>query len=236
MDSKVKIARIAGFLYLLIIGFGLIAQVFVRDSLVDYNDATLTARNITASGLLFRFGFVSELMMLACDIGVTTILYVLLRDFSRSLSLLSTFFRLTSIAILGVVALTHYAALSFLGGPPYLTVFSADQLEAFALLSIKLHGSGYNISLLFFGFHLAVLGYLIHTSSLFPKTIGVLLLLGGLCYFINSLTWFLYPDFAGAIYPVILIPCFLGELAFSVWLIIKGIRNENEPRVAEAKN
>lgn len=224
MDSKVKIARIAGFLYLLIIGFGLIAQIFVRDSLVDYNNATVTAKNILASEFWYRFGFVSELMMLVCDLGVATILYILLKDFSRNLSLLFTFFRLTSIIVLSVVALSHYAALSFLGSADYLTVFNLDQLEAFALLSIKLHGSGYNISLLFFGFHLIILGYLIYRSGYFPKILGVLLLIGGLCYIINSLTWFLFPTLVKFIYPAILIPCSIGELLFSLWLLIKGVR------------
>ncbi len=74
MSSKLKMARIAGLLYLLIIVFGLIAQIFVRDSLVDYNNATITAKNITASEFWYRVGFVSELMMLISDIGVTTIL------------------------------------------------------------------------------------------------------------------------------------------------------------------
>ena len=226
MDSTVKIARIAGFLYLLIIGFGLIAQIFVRDNLVDYNNATVTAKNIIASEFWFRFGFVSELMMLVCDIGVTTILYILFRDFSRNLALLSTFFRLTSIIILCVVALSHYAALFFLGDVQYLTVFNSDQLEALSLLSIKLHGSGYNISLLFFGLHLIILGYLIYKSAFLPKFLGVLLLIGGLCYIINSFTWFLFPTFVKTIYPAILIPCSIGELIFSLWLLIKGLKTK----------
>ena len=87
MDSKIKMARIAGFLYLLIIIFGLIAQVFVRDSLVDYDNATITAANILAAEFWFRFGFVSELLMLVCDIGVTTILFILFKETSKNLSL-----------------------------------------------------------------------------------------------------------------------------------------------------
>lgn len=162
--------------------------------------------------------------MLVCDIGVATILYILLRDYNRNLSLLSTFLRLTSIIILGVVALSHYTALFFLGDAQYLTAFNPEQLNALALLSVKVHGSGYNISLLFFGFHLVVIGYLIYMSGYFPKTFGILLLGGGLCYFINSITWFLFPAFVNMIYPAILIPCFIGELLFSLWLLIKGIR------------
>lgn len=228
MNSKIKIARIAGSLYLLIIGFGLIAQIFVRDNLVNYEDATITANNILASELWFRFGFVSELSMLMCDIGVATLLYILFRDFSRNWSLLFTFFRLTSIIVLSVVSLTHYAALFFLKGANYLSVFNTEQLNAFALLSVKLHGSGYNISLLFFGIHLIILGYLICKSAYFPKIIGILLSIGGVCYYINSLIWFLFPSLVKFIYPAILLPCSIGELIFSLWLLIKGIRVPDE--------
>lgn len=224
MDSHIKLARVAGFLYLLIIGFGLIAQIFVRDALVDYNNATITATNILSSEFLYRFGFVSELLMLICDIGVTTILFILLKDFSKNLSLASTFFRIASIIILSVVALSHYAALFILGGADYLMVFNSNQLDALALLSIRLHGAGYNISLLFFGVHLIFLGYLIYKSAIVPKVPGVLLLIGGICYIVNSLTWFLFPAFVKMIYPAILIPCSIGELLFSLWLIIKGVR------------
>lgn len=81
--------RIAGFLYLLIIVFGLLAQVIVRDGLVDYADASVTATNIMASGFLYRLGFASELIMLLCDTVVAMILYVLFRRVARDLALVS---------------------------------------------------------------------------------------------------------------------------------------------------
>lgn len=161
--------------------------------------------------------------MLICDIGVTTILFILLKETSKNLSLLSTLFRFASIIILSVTALTHYAALTYLKGESYLDVFTSSQLNAFALLSIRLHGTGYNISLLFFGFHLIILGYLIYQSVLFKKFLGIVLLISGICYIANSFVWFLFPDFVKSIYPAILIPCALGEWIFCFWLLIKGV-------------
>ena len=224
MKSKVKYARIAGVLYLLIIIFGLIAQIFVRDSLVDYENTTITAKNILASEAWYRFGFISELLMLASDVCVATILYILLKDTSRNLSLASYAFRLTSISILSVTALSHYAALSFLNSPAYLDVFNTAQLEAFALFSIKIHGVGYNICLLFFGIHLLILGYLVYIADIFPKYLGVLLIIGGACYATNSIVWFQFPGLVKYIYPAILIPSAIGEWIFCIWLIVKGIR------------
>ena len=224
MKAKIRLARTAGVLYLLIVIFGLIAQVFVRDNLVDYGNAAITAKNILTAESWYRFGFVSELMMLVCDTGVAIILYILLKETSRNLSLFSTAFRLASIIILSVTALSHYAALSFLSGSDYLNVFDTRQLEAFALFSIKIHGVGYNISLLFFGIHLIILGCLLYISDIFPVSIGVLLVVGGICYVANSIVWFQFPDFVKYIYPAIMIPCAIGEWIFCGYLIVKGIR------------
>lgn len=230
MNSKIKLARTAGVLYLLIVIFGLIAQIFVRDSLVDYENATTTAKNILASESWYRFGFVSELLMLICDVGVATILYILLKDANKNLSMLSSGFRLISIAILSVTALTHYAALSFLGGSDYLNAFDSSQLNAFALFSIKIHGVGYNISLMFFGVHLVLLGYLVYLADIFPKYLGALLFIGGICYIFNTIIWFQFPHFVKYIYPGILIPSAIGELIFSIWLIVKGIKSDSISR------
>lgn len=223
MDKKVKLARIAGFLYFLIIVFGIIAQIFVRDSLVDYSNASVTSGNILSSEFLYRFGFVSELLMLVSDIGVTTILFLIFKEFNSGITIVSSLFRLTAIIVLGVISLTHYGALFFIKGSQYLNVFDPAQLDSLALLSIKLHGAGYNICLLFFGFHLLFLSWLIFKSSYFPKFLSYLLVVGGCCYIINSFTWFLFPDLVKYIYPAILIPCSLGELIFSFWLLIKGV-------------
>jgi len=155
---------------------------------------------------------------------VTTILFILLKDTNRVLCVLSTLFRFASITILGVVALTHFAAIFFLKEADFLKVFSTDQRNALALLTIKTHGMGYNISLLFFGFHLLVLGRLIIMSNIFPKLLGILLLVGGGCYVFNSIVWFLFPNFVNVVYPAILIPCALGEWIFCFYLLIKGIK------------
>jgi len=224
MHPKIKLAKIGGLLYLLIIVFGLIAQVFVRDSLVDYKNATITAKNILSDEFWYRFGFVSELLSLICDVGVTAVLFNLLKEANRNLAIVSGLFRLSSIVILAVIALSHYAALSFLKQSDFLDVFTRDQLDALALLSIKTHGTGYNISLLFFGFHLIFLGSLILKTDIFPGFLGVLLVIGGVCYIFNSLIWFLFPDFVSIIYPAILIPCALGEWIFCFWLLLKGAR------------
>lgn len=229
--NPVKLGRTAGILYLLIIIFGLIAQIFVRDRLVDYENAAITAKNILSSESWYRFGFVSELLMLLCDVGVAIILYILLKETNKNLSLLSTAFRFVSIVILSITALSHYAAIPLLSGSEYLQSFDTNQTETLALFSVKMHGTGYNISLLFFGVHLMILGYLVYLSDLFPRFLGVLLFIGGVSYATNSLVWFQFPDLVKFIYPAILIPSAIGEWILCFWLIIKGVRVRGNPRL-----
>ena len=220
--SPKSYARVGGALYLIIIAAGLFAEM-LRDRLVVSGDAAATASNIMASEPLWRLAFAGEQVMLLCDVGVTLILYVLLKPVNRNLALLAAFFRLVSIVIEGINTLNHLAAVLFLGGAGYLTAFPPPQLQALALLSVKLHGHGYGISLVFFGVHCLFLGYLIFRSGYFPRVLGVLLATAGPCYLINSFALFLAPTFAARIFPAILIPAGLAEYLFCMWLLVRGL-------------
>lgn len=72
-------ARIGGLLYLLLIVVGFWAVLFVRGALIVSGDATATAHNIMASPSLWRAGIAADLLMHMCDVGVMTVLYVLLK-------------------------------------------------------------------------------------------------------------------------------------------------------------
>jgi hypothetical protein len=90
-----------------------------------------------------------------------------------------------------------------------------------------LHGLGYNISLVFFGFGCGVLGYLIYRSTYLPRLIGALLVVTGLCDLFHSFAAIVAPSFSARLYPWTLLPGFVSELALCVWLVVKGI---NVPR------
>lgn len=218
-----RYARVCGVLYLYIIAVGTFAEVFVRSRLVVPADAAATAHNILANELLFRIGFSAELLHLACDVAVAMILYALLRPVDRNIALLATFMRLACLIILATASLSHFVALRLLGDAPYLETFPPDQRHALALLAMKLHGDGYAISLVFFGFACLSLGYLIFRSSYLPRTIGALLVIAGFCYLFNSFTHFVNPAFAATLFPALFVPIFVAELSLALWLIVKGV-------------
>lgn len=212
----------AGTLYLLIIAAGLFAE-FVRQRTVVPADAAATAGNITGHAFMFRLGLVADLSTFVCAVALTVILYVLLRPVNATAALLMLGFNLVQDAIGGVNVLNTYRPLQLLGGAAHLKVFSREQLEAMAMLSINSHSVGFNIAMLFFGCSCLALGYLIWSSGLFPKALGVLIAIAGVCYLTLGMARLLSPPLASTLFPLVYVPAFIGELSFAVWLTVKGV-------------
>lgn len=204
-------ARIGGVLYLFIIVAGFFGEVSVRSKLIVSGDAAATAANIAGHELLFRIGGAGELLMLACDIALAMIFYVLLRPVNKNLSLLTAFFRLIFAAIYGINGLAHFAAVILLGSASILKDFNPQQIQELAYFSLRLHRYGYDISLVFFGFHCLLLGYLIFRSGYFPKFLRVLLMVASLGYLLNSFAVFVASAFEAKIALFVLLPGALAE-------------------------
>ena len=150
---------------------------------------------------------------------ITALFYALLKPAGRSVSLVAAFLGLTGCIIKTFSRVFFIAPLFILGGAHYLSVFSAEQLQALALLFLKMNDRGAGIALVFFGFYAILTGYLIIKSSFLPRVLGVLSVVGGLGW----LT-FLYPPLGGRMFPFIRMFAVLGAAALIVWLLV--IRRE----------
>ena len=157
-SPRVK-ARIAGVFYLITVVTRIIADGFVRDRLVVSADAAATATNILAHQALFRMGFAADIIAFASYVALTAVLYDLLKPVNRSLSLVAAFFSLMSCAVQAFSSLFHLAALVVLGGAEYLRVFTGEQLQALALMFLKLRAIAYhNVGLVFLGLYCLLIG------------------------------------------------------------------------------
>ncbi|HYN63437.1 MAG TPA: DUF4386 domain-containing protein [Candidatus Limnocylindrales bacterium] len=220
------LSRIGGALYLIIIVLGLFGEAVVRARTIVPGDAAATAANLRSLESLWRFGIAAEFVLLICAVALTLILFVLLRPVSRDLALLAVFFNLVTVAVEAVAALNLVAALFPLGSAGYLSAFQPEQLYAMASMSVRSHGHGFGVALIFFGCECLVLGYLIFRSGYLPRAIGVLMQLAGLCYIVNSFSLLLAPALAGRLFPLILIPAFVGEASLCLWLLVRGVNVE----------
>jgi hypothetical protein len=221
--SPKNYARIGGFLYLIIIVAGMFAEVFVRNKLMVSGNAAATANNILNNQLFWRIGISADLLMQVCDLPLMFIFYVLLKPVNKNIALLNLLFNLIQTAVLVANKLNLLTALFYLGDAEYLKALSPDQLHALSYLSIKLHNMGFGIGLIFFGFVCLLEGYLIFKSGFFPKTLGILMQIAGICYLTNSFALILAPELANNLFPFILMPPFIAELSLCLWMLIKGL-------------
>lgn len=225
-----SVARLAGALYLGTIVFGLFAELGSRGSLIVGSDAPATARAILANGPLFRAGLAADLAMLACYVGVTTLFLDMFRPVHAGVSRMAAAFSLIGIAALAADTLLLLAPLRLLATAPYLAAFGPPQREAAALLALKVHGDGYDVSLVFFGIYCLMLGWLVWRSGFLPKAIGVLMTLAGVCYILNSIADLTAPAFARMPSPHLMDPTLIGEAALALWLLTFDARRSMRDR------
>ena len=222
-------ARITGVFYLLTILTGIFAEGFVSGRLVVDGDAAATATNILTHRGLFQLGFAVYLIEMACQIAMTALFYDLLKPAGRSVSLIAAFLGLTGCVIKTLSRVFFIAPLFVLGGAHYLSVFSAEQLQALALLFLKVNDRGAAIALVFFGFYALLTGYLIIRSTFLPRILGVLSIFGGLGW----LT-FLYPPLGYRLFPYIAALGLLGAASLILWLLVFGVNEQRWKEQASA--
>lgn len=223
MISDKNLARIAGFCYLIVIATGLFSEVFVRQALKVSNNALATSQNIQAHEMLYRWGFVADIINFVVGIPTILILYYFFKRVNKLLVQIALAFVIIQTAIIAVNLLNQISPLLILSNETYLNTFEPNQLATLSLLSLNIQAKGYGIGLVFFGFYCLIIGFLIFKSNLLPKILGILYAIAGLCYLINSFTMFLSKGFENPIFVYLAIPIFIGELSLCLWLLIKGI-------------
>lgn len=215
-------ARIVGALWLTCIVTGIFGFV-AGFRLIAPDNAAATAANILANELRYRIGFVADLLSGASYVGVTALLYYLLKPAGRSLSLLAAFFGLCGVAIGGVAWVNQLAPLVLLHGGQNVSAFTTSQLQAMALIAFKLRLQVFSIGMVFFGIQCFLAGCLIVRSTFLPRPLGVLLSIGGSSYVIVSLVNLLAPALGARLAPFIMPIALIGEGTLTVWLLAKGV-------------
>lgn len=202
-------ARTCGALYLVIFVAALFGEVFVSGSLVVGGDAVATAGRLAASEQLWRFGIGAQAVTLVCDVAVAGLLYVLLKPAGKNIALLAAFFRLTYVAVYAPAVLANLMALRFA---------QAHAVES-SMFAVRAHDMAFALSLLFFGVHLVLAGYLIGRAPIAVPWLAVALEVTGVCYIVNTFSILVAPALHAVLYPWILLPAFFGEVGLTFWLL-----------------
>lgn len=230
MTTLRKIALIAGTGYLIIFFTGIYSNFFIMEKLVAPNDAGLTLANIKDNAGQFRLGILSFIIMVLFDLVLTWALYVLLEHINKNLAIFMAWFRLVNCAIFGVALFHLFDVIELTGESAYLAQIPTDYLQVEVMRSLSGFNYTWLLGLLFFGIHLLALGALALQSGYIPRFIGYLLFLAGAGYLVDSFAQFLlinYADYKDVFTMIVVIPGVVGELSFTIWLLIKGWRNQS---------
>jgi hypothetical protein len=234
MSSTRNPGRVAGFLYLLLVLFAPFRLIYIPSTQIVRGDATATANNIAAHELLFRLGIVSDLFCGTILIFLVLALYRLLKGVDENLAVLMVILGgLLPATIDFLNVLNDAATLMLVRGADFLSVFEKPQRDALAMLFLRLHHQEIVAAEILWGLWLFPLAILVYRSRFLPRFLGVWLIINGFAYLTMSLTGLLLPQYEDMV-SNIAFPALLGEMAFMLWLVIKGAKPQ--PLVASTSS
>jgi hypothetical protein len=215
--------RFAGLLYVLMSIPGVFALIYVPSKLIVHGNATVTASNIAAHETLFRLCIAAELICQTGFIFVALALYDLLKGVNQRHASLMLGLIVVSIPIALLNELNAIAALVLVRGADFLSIFEKPQRDALVMLFLNLHSYGFDVAAIFWGLWLFPLGLLVYRSGFLPRILGVLLMLNGFTYPVNSFTSLLLPQYEHIVSRWMM-PLTFGEVVFMFWLLIMGAK------------
>lgn len=226
MSSTKKTARLAGLLFLMMVVFGLLAEVMFRQKLFVANDVVLTANNIMSNPFLYRAGITSDLLMTLSYLLTAFVLYKLLSSVDKQIAAAMVVFAAAGCVLLMFNILIELSPLYILSGNVYLGDFSTAQQQSLAMFFYNLYQHGYMIGQIFFGLWVLPLGVLIIKSGFIPKILGHLFIIEALFALISVFVHFLVPN--ATLETVLMLPMMVAEFSFMFYLLIRGI---TEPKI-----
>jgi hypothetical protein len=196
--------------------------IYIPSALYVRGSATATANNIANHELLFRLGMVSDLLCGTILIFLTLALYRLFREVNQNLAVLVVILGGLLPAIIDFLnVLNDAAALMLVRGADFLSVFDKPQRDALAMLFLRLHHQEIVAAEILWGLWLFPLAILTYRSRFLPRFLGVWLIINGFAYLLMSFTGLVLPRYEDMV-SNIAFPALLGEMAFMLWLVVKG--------------
>lgn len=227
MDTVDRRTRIAGLLYLALVGVAPLRLLVIPNKLFVHGNAAATSSNVAAHATLFRAGMAADLLAALLLLAITLVLYELFKDVDRGQArLLVVLGGILPVPIYFLNVLNDAAVLQLATGADYLVAFTVGQRASLLMLFLDLHGYGFRVNEIFWGLWLLPFGRLINTSGLFPRLLGWLLYINGAAYLASSLTGILLPQMEPTVTRM-LYPLTLGEVVVMAWFVIRGARGRH---------
>ncbi len=216
--------RVAGLWYLLLAVTAPLRLMYIQSVLIRHSDAAATVHNLAQHEWLFRLGIVEELVCAVLLIYMTLAFYRLFEGVDRGLAVQVIVFGGVMPALLNFVSVVwDSGALTIVQGVSFLEVFTPEQRDAMVLLLLRLRDMQTTAAEMLWGVWLFPLALLTYRSGFLPRFLGWWLGANGVAYVALCLVGELRPEFYSRMF-LYSQPLLFGEMAFLLWLVIKGAR------------
>jgi hypothetical protein len=222
--SPKRLARIAGVLYLLVGIFGGFAEGYVEPKMYVAGNAAATAGNVVANSGLVRMAVVAELLDYTFFVFLALTLYILLKHVHKSVARAMVVLVALAAGIVSLNSVFLFEGLRVATGAVNPVALGTGGSNALVLLLLDTQHYGLLIGQVYFGLWLVPLGYLAYRSGMFPKALGVVLIVAGVCYLVDLLAAFLVPDIGQNIHAFLVIPPIIGEVWMLGYLLVIGVK------------
>jgi hypothetical protein len=227
MNSNKRTARAAGIMYLALVITGIFGIMYVPSQIIVVDDVASTMHNISTHPTLFRLGVISGLIGQVSFVMVGILLYRLLKAVNRLQALTMLAFVLVAVPIAFVYGIFELAPFIMLGDDTFLKAFTIEQLNALSMIFFKLRNTGIQVVEVFWGLWLFPLGYCVYKSNLFPRILGMMLMVGSFGYVLIFIANIVAPSYAD-VFSYATFVTTISEFSFMFYLLIKGVKAESE--------
>lgn len=225
MTNESRLARWAGFTYLVVIATGFFSLGYVPGKIAAPGDPPAMLANVVSHEGLFRAGIASFMVEQVAFLLLPLLLFRLLCTVNRVAAVAMVALAVTAVPIALVGVAHRLDALWLLTGAGALPV---DTVSAMARLSLSSYGHAIFLANLFWGLWLLPFGYLAFNSGMLPRALGVLLVLGGAGYLVDVFADLLLPLYADTtFFSYVHLPAALGEVGICLWLLVMGVTARN---------
>ena len=221
VETQIRYARIAGFVYLLLIILYMGGQ-FAISHVVGNGDFAQRLDHITEGQLLYRVGLVLQLFASLFTVLLAYALYEVLKPVNERIARMAMYWRLGE-AFAGVTMLIDFAMLSLQSNPKYLQSFGMVQMEGIVNLARSANFACFNITTLFFCIGSTLFFYLFLQTRYIPRVLSAFGVFASFVVLLTSLGNLIFPAHADVI-QFGWAPIFLAEIVTGFWLMIRGVK------------
>lgn len=225
MSENHKKARLAGFLYLVLIVTGILNLMYIPSLFIVWDDPAQTVENIRSSEGVFRLAIAVGALSFITFLALPLALYRLLSQVNKTHAVLMVLFALVSIPVSFTNMVHKLDVLSLVSNADFVNGLEPAEIQFQVMYHLHAFNNGIMLSQIFWGLWLFPFGYLVYKSGFLPRILGIFLMAGCLGYLIQFFGPFLWAGYSGSLLQTLAgIPASVGEIGICLWLLIVGAR------------